>query len=239
MVSSSVFATKTGTLRRVKVSTFSQVTLSVRPDDQVTKRHLAHEPLVALTQHSYQATLDDADHMAGWQLAEGVRRRVFACTPLSSVNDAAAWIERITGTNFPQATQVVDWAHAAEHIYTATQLNWPDQPAKSNPWAHAQLDLLWHGNPTAVATAVSGLSTQKAAQEAGYFSDNANRMRYAEFRAQGLPIGSGTVESAGKTVIQHRLKCPCRGWRRDNASAMIAALAELHSARLGIARHAI
>ena len=76
--------------KEVKVSTFSQVTLSVCPEDQVTEHHPAHEPLVALSQHSHQATLDDADHMAGWQLAEGVRRIVFACSTLSSTNDAAA-----------------------------------------------------------------------------------------------------------------------------------------------------
>jgi hypothetical protein len=57
-------------------------------------------------------------------------------------------------------------------------------------------------------------------------------MRYAEFRAQGLPIGSGVVESGCKTVIQRRL---CRGWERRHAAAMLAALCELHSNRLDAA----
>lgn len=225
--------------KEVKVTTFSQVKVCVRPDDQITLHHPAHEPVTELSRHSYQAILDDADHMAQWQLAEGVRRRVLACTPLTSVNDGAPWIERITSTNFPQAIQIVDWAHASQHVYAAAQLNWPDQSAQSNPWTHPQLDLLWLGNPAAVATAISRLSVEKASQTASYFSDNASRMRYADFRARAFPIGSGTVESACKTVIQHRLKCPCRGWRRSNASAMIAALTELHSGRLDLARLAI
>ncbi|MCS7055009.1 MAG: hypothetical protein NZM18_02375 [Thermoflexales bacterium] len=79
---------------------------------------------------------------------------------------------------------------------------------------------------------MSKLPHPQAAAGAGYFVNDARRMRYAEFRAQGLPIGSGAVESAGKTVIQHRLKRPGRGWTRANAQAMLAALCELHSNRL-------
>jgi len=56
-------------------------------------------------------------------------------------------------------------------------------------------------------------------------------MRYEAFRAQGYPIGSGTVESGAKTVIHHRMRRPGQGWKRDNAQMMSAALSELHSAR--------
>jgi hypothetical protein len=35
---------------------------------------------------------------------------------------------------------------------------------------------------------------------------NANRMRYAEYQARGLFIGSGVIEAGCKTVIGHRLK---------------------------------
>ncbi len=31
-------------------------------------------------------------------------------------------------------------------------------------------------------------------------------IRYARFRAQGYPIGSGSVESANKLVVQSRMK---------------------------------
>ena len=56
-------------------------------------------------------------------------------------------------------------------------------------------------------------------------------MRYADFRAQGYPIGSGTVESAARNVVQPRMRRPGRGWQRDNADAMLAALGEFHSRR--------
>ena len=218
--------------KEAKITTISKVTVSPRPADQITTHHAAHEPMISLSQHSYQATLDDANVMAHWQFAEGLRRGLLACPVLTSVNDGAPWIERITQANFPNAVQIMDWAHAAQHVFAAAKLNWPDQPDTANAWTHPQLNKLWNGHPFAVASALALLASPKAAQSASYFSDNAKRMDYPRFRAQGLPIGSGCVESAAKNVIQHRLKRPCRGWRRNHAASMIAALAELHSDRL-------
>ena len=68
-------------------------------------------------------------------------------------------------------------------------------------------------------------------QAPGYFRNNYKRMRYDEFRAAGYPIGSGTVESGARNVVQPRMRRPGRGWERDNAQAMLAALGELHSGR--------
>lgn len=52
-----------------------------------------------------------------------------------------------------------------------------------------------------------------------------------QFRAQSYPIGSGTVESGINTVVHHRMKRQGQGWKRPNAQAMLAGLAELHSGR--------
>jgi hypothetical protein len=45
---------------------------------------------------------------------------------------------------------------------------------------------------------------------------------YDAFRAEGLPIGSGEVESAHRTIPQKRLKLPGAWWRPDNINPMLA-----------------
>ena len=45
-----------------------------------------------------------------------------------------------------------------------------------------------------------------------YYRTNEKRMRYTEFRAAGLPIGSGIVESAHKHVLQSRMKQAGQRW---------------------------
>ena len=64
-----------------------------------------------------------------------------------------------------------------------------------------------------------------------YFETRKHNMDYAHLRRQGYPIGSGTVECGINTVVHHRMKRQGRGWKRQHAQAMLAALGELHSDR--------
>ena len=47
---------------------------------------------------------------------------------------------------------------------------------------------------------------KKLATELAYFRSRRHRMRYAEAQAQNLPIGSGVVEAACKTLATQRMK---------------------------------
>ena len=195
------------------------------------------EPRVALSRHSYQVGLWDADTMALHQYSEGLRRGVDRCQQLSSVNDGAPWIERITYTNFPEAVQVVDWYHASERLWQVAHTVFGQGTAQEKAWVEGQLDLLWRGQVAKVAMGLEGLDLDQerypseVRQAPGYFQANQTRMRYDYFREAGYPIGSGTVESAANNVVHHRMRRPGRGWQRDNAQAMLAGLSELHSGR--------
>ena len=57
---------------------------------------------------------------------------------------------------------------------------------------------------------------------AAFFERNAERMRYARFRAQKLFVGSGVVEAGCKTVIGRRLKMSGMFWTIRGANAIIA-----------------
>ena len=219
----------------VAVSAVAVQPASTRQADPAS--HRAGDPRVALSQHSYQVGLWDADTMAPYQYAEGLRRGLARCCELSSVNDGALWIKRITTTNFPQAQQIVDWRHASDHLWAVANAVCGEHTPQAKQWTSAQLDRLWDGPVADVVSTLDKLDLQQERWPAlvreapDYFRFNQERMRYDVFRAQGLPIGSGTVENAANTVVHHRLKRPGRGWERDNAQAMLAALSELHSGR--------
>jgi len=94
--------------KEVKLTAISEVQVKVAseqatPQERPTRR--AQDPGVHLGRHSYQAGLWEADTMAWHQYAEGLRRGLDHCQRLSSTNDGARWIERITATNFPQASR--------------------------------------------------------------------------------------------------------------------------------------
>jgi len=236
--------------KEVKMSAISQVgvqppaaqpasstqRLGSEPEHRCRSRR-EEDPQVHLTAHSYCAGLWDADELGRHQYAEGLRRGIDQVERLSSVNDGAPWIERITLTNFPEAVQIVDWSHASGRLWAVGQAVYGEGSEKTKAWVEANRDALWAGQGWAVVGALHALRVDQSSvpdevrQAPGYFESNLARMRYEQFRAQGYPIGSGTVESGGKNVVHLRMRRPGRGWSRNNAQAMLAGLSELHSGR--------
>ncbi len=56
---------------------------------------------------------------------------------------------------------------------------------------------------------------------ARYFQNNAERMDYSSFKARGLPIGSGAVESSHRHVLQTRMKLAGQHWSPPAAHRMV------------------
>ena len=195
------------------------------------------DPLVKLSEHSYQAGLWDAETLGKYQYAEGLRRGLDQASKLSTVNDAALWIGRVTSMNYPAAVQIVDWGHAAQRLYGVAKAVYGEGTATSNAWVGAHLDELWEGKVGAVVETLSALDLPwesypaEVQLAAGYFRNNQDRMHYDEYRALDYPIGSGGAESAANTLVHDRLKRPGRGWTRPNSRAMLAVLSELQSDR--------
>lgn len=226
--------------KEVKIAAISEVsvqTAAARVQEPGRPSRRDEDPLVTLSRHSYQAGLWDADTFAPYQYAEGLRRGLDHCARVTSTNDGAPWIERVTRLNFLDIPQIIDWSHAAQHVWTVANAVHGEQTPAAQRWAETQLDALWNGRGVAVVQTLDRLHLDQASypplvqQAPDYFRLRQKQMHYDQFRANGWPIGSGVVESAANTVVHHRLKRPGRGWKREHAQAMLAALCELHSHR--------
>jgi hypothetical protein len=223
--------------KEVKLSVISQV--ERKPDER------NGEIRVLLKNHSYQAGLWEADEMGQHQYLEGLRRDLAGCAHLSSVNDGAPWIERITSCNYPQAVQIIDWGHADERLWKVAKAAFGEGSQQTQQWAESCLERLWEGRPEEVVCALQALDwntiacSEDVRNSPSYFETRQQKMDYARFRQAGYPIGSGTVESGVNTVVHHRMKRQGRGWKRENGQAMLAALSELHSRRFEIAWQSI
>ena len=64
-----------------------------------------------------------------------------------------------------------------------------------------------------------------------YFREHRHRMHYADLRARNLPIGSGVVEAACKTLVSQRLKRSGMRWRMTGGQAILTFRALCQSAR--------
>src|SRR5437764_1225298 len=67
--------------------------------------------------------------------------------------------------------------------------------------------------------------------ERRYLAHDAERMTYPEFRLEGLPIGSGAIESAADHLLQRRMKRAGMRWSEAGGDALLALRARLRSGR--------
>ena len=62
---------------------------------------------------------------------------------------------------------------------------------------------------------------EELTREINYFKNNQHRCHYAKLKAENKPIGSGIVESACKTVVQHRCKRAGQRWEHKGGQAIL------------------
>jgi hypothetical protein len=157
--------------------------------------------------------------------------------PVIVLGDGARWIWSVAAEHFGQRVEIVDWYHATEHLWTLAKALWGVGTADTSAWVERAKTLLWEQGAPALLAELHSLraSTTVAAQdltrERGYFATNAARMAYPTFRAQGLPVGSGAVESAAKHVVQQRLKRAGMRWSEAGGQALLALCARSASQR--------
>ena len=188
-----------------------------------------------LSDHSYRAGLWDATEFCQQQWAEACRRGVEKVGYLSSVNDGAAWIWNIVRMCYGNCVEILDWWHAVEKLWLIAQHHFGAETEETTEWVSAQKQLLMEGRLRKLLHNIRLLYPSRDAlpdpvrKATHYLFHNRWRMRYHLFRKAGYPIGSGTVESACKLVVQQRLKQSGMRWSRHGAQAMLALRATLLS----------
>ncbi len=166
---------------------------------------------------------------------EAVRRGVLQTQEVIAIGDGAHWIWNLVAEHFPQAVQIVDWYHATQYLWNVAKALYGEGTQMATTWAQQRMTELWEGQVATVIqhlqiqTKPSAIATVQAALS--YYSTNQARMRYAEYRAKGYQIGSGTIESGCKHVIGARLKQAGMIWTIAGARAVAKARARLKSGR--------
>lgn len=196
-------------------------------------RRAPHERVLRMEQPSYSASLAAAVPF-GWQLCvEAARRGVGEADEVIVIGDGAHWIWNVAEQHFPNATQIVDWYHASQYVWNAATAIYGDGTSARAQWAKQQLDGLWEGRLEEVLAALQAQAGDAGAVDAAisYYTTQRARMDYPSYRARGLQIGSGTIESCCKQLISARLKQAGMIWSEEGAEAVSAVRAWLKSGR--------
>jgi hypothetical protein len=207
--------------KEVKVVTILAVEVEVEQERDEEKQ-------VHLTHHSYRAGLWDAKEFAKQQWAEACQRGLEKAKTLVSVNDGALWIWLIIAMCYAPCIEIIDWWHAVEKVWAAANSLLGQGEPQTQAWVRQAKSFLWTGQLRAFIHAVRQVcprgptTPEPVGSLISYIYHNRRRMDYEHYHQAGYPVGSGTVESACKVVVQERMKQAGMRWSRDGAQAMLA-----------------
>lgn len=148
--------------------------------------------------------------------------------PVHVVGDGAPWIWNLAADYFGDRTEVVDFYHAAEHVWTVARAVYGADTDEARVGATVASRALREVGVAPVRAGLAAIeaTTPEAAAAVrlarGYFATHAERMHYPAMAAAGLPIGSGAVESRAGHVVQHRMKRPGQRWSTRGGRALLA-----------------
>jgi len=145
---------------------------------------------------------------------------------IALLGDGADWLWNAMTTCFPEGRSVLDYYHTSEHIAKVAKLQYGDTLAALQ-WREATLTRLFMdkvGHVIGGLRRMDAMSTE-AGEEIrkliGYLDKHSQKFGYQECRDEGMPIGSGGIESANKYISHARLKRSGAWWLEENGNAML------------------
>jgi hypothetical protein len=181
---------------------------------------------------SYFSRLTDADTFGRLALVETHRRGTERAGTVCAVTDGAEWAQGFIDLHRPDAVRILDFPHAAAYVAQAGQVVWGEATEAFAHWLKETLHELKHGSAEAVLQTLRDMHLEISLRDAAaattiqeslnYLEKRRAHLDYARFQASGYPIGSGSVESANKLVVEARLKGAGMHWARPHVDPMLA-----------------
>ena len=178
---------------------------------------------IARSPEEHKAMLKDSIEA---ELSEALRKR--PDLKVVKVADGAKDNWTFLSERLPDGPNILDFFHGAEHLHTALAEAYGDGTVKARARFAELREILLDG-VNGVETVIRALAylrkehpgNKLLERELKYFRTHRHNMHYWKWREQGLPVGSGVVEAACKSLVSQRLKLSGMMWSAEGAQAII------------------
>ena len=177
------------------------------------------------------AVLGDIDDVGTRLWLAAVRQGILTSPQVVWLSDGGCGFWRLFDERFANyATGILDFYHAAQYLWKGAKVWLDGRTHSARDWFASARLRLRRGQAHAVladieaALALAGLppaAHQTLTNLYNYLDTHREHIDYAQFKALGLPIGSGIVESACKWLIQQRLKGVGMRWSEDGFNHLL------------------
>ena len=162
---------------------------------------------------TYAATMQSWEEFGYMLRVEAHKRGYMEAKEKLFISDGAQSLRTFRQDHFREATFILDWYHAVEHLSGCAKAAFGENTEECVAWYKRVKKKLWLGDLDGVIASIEKESVRVGKPQPkehessprvilhrniGYFSDNREGMDYPRFRAEGWPIGSGVAEGAVK-----------------------------------------
>lgn len=163
---------------------------------------------------------------------EAMRMGLTKASKVYVVQDGAIYLWNIFHDRFASVAQgVLDFYHASDHLWALAHELFGEGSDEARLWTLKLLHQLRHGKEARVIRTLSVLmnatpsehlhASKKITSTAEYFLAHKDHIHYADFGNQGIPIGSGAMESQC-SQLQNRFKRRGQFWSHQGFSHLLA-----------------
>lgn len=125
---------------------------------------------------------------------------------------------------------VLDLLHVLHYLWVAGRGLYPKTPSNAQLWVHRVLRLLLTEPPAVVLAFLRTELRVRAPSKTGrrklrkclrYLSNHADHIHYADYLARGLPIATGVIEGACRSLVKDRMAVTGARWGLEGAEAVL------------------
>lgn len=139
-----------------------------------------------------------------------------------------------------EVTEIVDFYHACEHLKNGCDAIWGESTSRGQAEFTRLKHILLEEDAGAERVIrvfryhlpfLKGHAHSRLQAELTYFRNQRARMHYADYRRRNLPIASGVMEAACKTLVTQRLKRSGMAWTPRGGQAILTLRSLIQSNR--------
>ena len=174
---------------------------------------------------TFVARLAPYEEVTEQLFSAAVERGLSSQTEVIGLADGGIGLREAMEEKFPSMRFILDRPHIKSHLYeTAEALRYAEGD-KRNAWVHERLDLMDCGKSGDALNLLRQEQRRRRNDRLRKLIKHVCRFRdavhYHRYRDEGLPSGSGEVESAHRYIPQKRLKIPGACWHPSTINPML------------------
>jgi len=197
------------------------------------RRHTTRTGKVGARLHQRRlvAVFGDIEALQQRLWLEARRQGILRAPQVVWLSDGARGLWHLFEARFARhATGILDFYHAAHQLWKGAAAWLDGRTTQARRWFAWARHRLRHGMPDGVladlADALDVEGLPETARETlrtvyAYLERHREHINYARYKALGLPLGSGMVESACKWLIQQRFKGVGMRWSEDGFNHLL------------------